>query len=138
MKLDFRKGFLYALLISLVASAVVTGVHQAVMAIDVSTLDPWSAYWIKMLQEFFGAAKVAFVVAFLYNILGYGIAYFRSFAEAKQLEYETYKYWETVAYYLNGIAIAFLCLPDPYKNIGVAIVFFIRLMYSVLKRIFGG
>jgi hypothetical protein len=121
-----------------IIAAIFLAVSTAINNVNIETVPVGLQQAVAFIKQFFNGSLIAVAVIWLRNVWGYIEAYTRAKIQGQaQLEYDINKFYKTAAYYLGNTAVIFNLAPtSELKAIGVAIVFFIDLLGSILAKIF--
>jgi hypothetical protein len=124
-------------LLAILIGGTFLAVTHAIQTIDVATVPAFFQGFVIFVQNFFSAGVLAVGLIWLRNTWGYLEAYMRERIKGEvQLEYDVNKWYKTAAYYIGSIAVVFNLAPTPtLRAIGVAVVFFMDLLGSIIGRI---
>lgn len=134
--ISFPRAITVTFVVLVIAAGVFVGIHEVVVRIDVSSAPSALQGFVFVVQRFFLSGPVAFVVGWIWNILGFARAAARARAKNTEIQYDINRFYSTVSYYMGGVAIAFIAMPEPWNWIGVAVTFFIDLLGSEIKHVF--
>ena len=120
-----------------VIGAAFLAVNTAIGNVNVDTVPAGLQQAVVFIKQFFNGGLVALTVIWLRNVWGYIEAFARAKTQGQtELEYDVNKFYKTAAYYLGNTAVIFNLAPTAeLQAIGVAIVFFIDILGSVISKI---
>jgi hypothetical protein len=120
-----------------VAAAVFLAISTAINNVNIESVPIGLQQAAIFVKQFFSGGLVALAVIWLRNVWGYIEAFARAKTQGQtELEYDVNKFYKTTAYYLGNTAVIFNLAPTAeLQAIGVAIVFFIDILGSVLGKI---
>ena len=120
-----------------VIAAVFLAVNTAINNLSIESVPIGLQQAVVFIKQFFNGSLVAVAVIWLRNVWGYVEAFARAKTQGQtELEYDVNKFYKTAAYYLGNTAVIFNLAPTAeLQAIGVAIVFFIDILGSVISKI---